>query len=345
MPYPKPPAIVILFAFCIAIILILDRGKTDHFFPTDLDKLNAYSKRDSPVQTTGLEVKQSLVKYALDLINADRATHNLPQLNLSNNMAAQNQADEFFTKKIQYPSHWSTDGMKPYMKYSMYNGTGYVQQNIVVTAYDNLTIEKCKERDLICHEIDYPPYQQILQSERSMMFNDTLCCQDRHKYNILDKRHTDVSIGLSYSKDYFIMVQNFENNYINFTKPLADNNGRIEIEGNMKKDYDIENIAIYYDSIPSIQEFRQNRNANSYDLGKLVALIVKPAPLLTQYRQPSNYSLIEAGEWVVKDQLININFGLTPALENKGVYTVVVYLKHKVDNETFPVTDYSIFRN
>ena len=82
-----------------------------------------------------------LINYALELINNDREEHNLSTLNLSNDTAAQRHSDDLLAKRIQYPSHWSTDGMKPYMKSSIYNGTGYIEQNVAIRGYDNTTIQ------------------------------------------------------------------------------------------------------------------------------------------------------------------------------------------------------------
>jgi hypothetical protein len=65
-----------------------------------------------------------------------------------------------------------------------------------------------------------------------------------HRNNILHKHHTHVSIGLAYDKYSFVFVQNFENNYVEFDRPMikvdnpaykTDNNNdsqvNIEISG------------------------------------------------------------------------------------------------------------------
>ena len=76
---------------------------------------------------------QALKNFALSKINEDRAKHALSPLLQSNNTAAQIHANELLqTKTI---SHMSLDGFKPYMLYSLYNGTGYVQQNIGQISY------------------------------------------------------------------------------------------------------------------------------------------------------------------------------------------------------------------
>jgi hypothetical protein len=65
-----------------------------------------------------------LIRYALNKINEDRSKFNLPPVQLSYNEAAQIQAADIL--KARSISHWTTDGMKPYMVYSIYNGSGGV---------------------------------------------------------------------------------------------------------------------------------------------------------------------------------------------------------------------------
>src|SRR5215203_1794630 len=233
----------------------------------------------------------SLMQYALQKINEDRRRFNLSALNLSYNEAAQVHAEELFDSRSN-STHWSMDGMKPYMKFSSYGGTGFVQQNIATRGYSNNdTVDKCREGTLLCDRID--PYGEIDFTEWSMMYNDTECCNDSHRDNILDKHHTDVSIGIAYNDYYFVIVQNFENNYLQFNKPLIQGNENIQIAGNLSG-HNIDSIGIYYDQTPSAWLYEKNRDKNSYELGKFVALVVKPPPFLSSYEEPSNYTLVQA---------------------------------------------------
>ena len=59
----------------------------------------------------------NLKQYALKKINEDRLKFNLSPVELSKNEAAQIHAEELLKTKIV--SHWTTDGMKPYMRYSI----------------------------------------------------------------------------------------------------------------------------------------------------------------------------------------------------------------------------------
>ncbi|WP_222424869.1 CAP domain-containing protein, partial [Candidatus Nitrosocosmicus arcticus] len=163
---------------------------------------------------------QALKSFALSRINEDRAEHGLSTLLQSNNTAAQIHANELLqTKTI---SHMTMDGFKPYMLYSLYNGTGYIQQNVGQISYvlSNGGQNYYKASDLCndykrfyCPVIDQ--YKAINDLEYSMIHNDETCCNNGHKNNILNMFHTHVSIGIAFNKYYFVMVQNFENHYLN----------------------------------------------------------------------------------------------------------------------------------
>jgi hypothetical protein len=52
---------------------------------------------------------------------------NIPPVKLSENTAAQLQAEDMLRTRLI--SHHTSDGMKPYMKYTILGGKGYVAQN------------------------------------------------------------------------------------------------------------------------------------------------------------------------------------------------------------------------
>lgn len=84
------------------------------------------------------------------------------------------------------------------------------------------------------------------------VYNDTICCDNAHRHNILNKYHTHVSIGIAYDNTYFAIVQNFENNYIKFDKPFLqeDNNDNkhiiIQTSGTLlKHNTHLDNMGVF----------------------------------------------------------------------------------------------------
>jgi len=139
----------------------------------------------------GLSINESsnlkvLQNYALAKMNIDRLSVGPNPVSLSDNKAAQHHASEIL--QSGFLSHWSTKGLKPYMVYSLYKSTWYVQQNTGQIRYINtddamkgITSHSFCTRDygLYCEPLD--PFGAIDKLENSMIYNDSLCCNDGHK--------------------------------------------------------------------------------------------------------------------------------------------------------------------
>lgn len=283
-----------------------------------------------------------LVQYALNKINEDRSKFNLPRVQLSNNAAAQIQAEDIL--KARDISHWTIDGMKPYMLYSIYNGSGGVSQNIAAESNYGSTIN---------------PYRAIDLAEWTMIYNDSLCCKDLHRQDILYKLHSHVSIGIAYNEHYFAIVENFENNYIHFNTPfIHDNETHVQISGQLpsylSSNINLYGLDIYYDEVPTYVQYEKHKDDRSYELGRLVGFVFSPLDFNEWFEyirsqiysaigiSLSNYSPVPADKWHVDSRLIDITFDISPILKKEGVYTVVLYFEDEQKN-LFPVTSYSIF--
>jgi hypothetical protein len=309
--------------------------------------------------TSNLKILQN---YALSKINADRLSVGLNPVSLSDNKAAQHHAVEI--QKSELLSHWSKKGLKPYMLYSLHNGTGYVQQNIGQISYVN-TDDTMKgitshsfctsDSKLYCEPLD--PFDAIDKLENSMMYNDFLCCHDGHKNNILDKLHTNVSIGIAFNEYYFVLVQNFENNYLKYN--LSNEDDEFLLEAKMldpKKNLQLSHISFYFDNPPNPGEYEENKNKFNYSMGNLGLIVSKPLDFYEQYVQPESYRIIEAENWDIYSDILNILFKLPDDLElNDRMVTMVVYANNKtispsildIDDGTsqrqiVPLTSYTI---
>lgn len=279
---------------------------------------------------------EELVQHALDLINKDRTDFGLLPVELSSNQAAQAHAEDIFrTKQI---SHWNTKGEKPYMTYTHYGGKGSMQQNIAIAGFSAEEYKQCLTNILVdCEKIEPLPTMEELQYE--MMYNDEECCDNGHRDNILDPRHTHASIGIMYDDYYIVLVQNFENNYgLN----VDVENSEIEISGSLM-DGELDYIGIYYDEMPTQEVYEQNKQLMSYSTGELVAIVVKPLPPGYYYESLQSYNLIEANRWTIQGNSVNLMFDLADAVDKDGAYTLFTVVKD--DEEMFDVTSFSVFVN
>jgi len=288
----------------------------------------------SSSQQPSMMPREELIQHVLNRINKDRADFGLLPVELSSNQAAQMQAEDVFrTKQI---SHWMTNGEKPYMTYTQYDGEGSVQQNVAIAGFSPEQYEQCMTNVLVkCEEIE--PLSTIDQLQYEMLYNDKECCNDGHKGNILNPRHTHVSIGIVYDQYYLALVQNFENNY-GLDVDVEDS--EIEISGTLL-DGQLDHIAIYYDEMPTRAVYEQNKHLLSYSAGELVTVIVKPLPLGYYYESLEGIDIIEADRWTVQRDSINIGFDLADVVDEDGVYTLFAMVKD--GEEMFDVTSYSVF--
>jgi uncharacterized protein YkwD len=304
-----------------------------------------------------------LKQHALQKINDDRAEFGLSPVSMSNNRAAQIHADDVL--KTRTISHWMTNGEKPYMTYTRLGGDGKVTQNIGIAGYGD-HYDDCVSGAYVCNKLD--PYEQIDNTEYIMMYNDEDCCKDGHRENILDKFHTNVSIGIAYNDYFFVMVQNFENQYTVWADRINDNNNDddnnddedsshtdnsvINMAGSFTNNADdnpddhlsLENVQVYYDSTPTPEIYEEHKHDESYGPGEFIGLVVKPPPSGMFYRTPSNFGLVEAQTWDVTTSKFRINFSLEN-LFNKygsGVYTIVILAKDS-EGEVLATSETSVF--
>ncbi len=269
---------------------------------------------------------EELVSYALTLINKDRRENQLPSVILYQNDYSQFHAEDMV--RHGYVGHWTSDGLKPYMGYTLYGGEGAVSQN---TSYQYCT-PRC----------NFNPIISILKSHYTMMYDDLECCNDGHRKTILDRWHNQVSIGIAYNDKYFALAQDFQNFYINWIEPITIQDGFVNLNG-INEFGKVNNIAVYYDSTPRALDAEELRNTpRSYDAGEFLGAVLPPLPDGYQY---NSMNLLQvASEWHSEDDgHLDIAFNLYEFYKanESGVYTI--YANSQQDEEWVQLTSYSFF--
>ena len=273
---------------------------------------------------------QELREYALKKINEDRAQFKLSPVELSDNKAAQVHAEDVLTTREI--SHWMTNGEKPYMTYTRLGGVGHVGQNVGLSGSADY-YQDCTSGFHLCDRTD--PFEDIDQHQYGMMYDDAESNWG-HRDNILEPQHTHVSIGIAYDDYTFVLVQNFEDNYINFIAPVTTNDEDIQLTGRINSNYHFDNFIVFYDELPTPAIYEANYMQTSYDVGTMIAGV---APLGSHF---TDIETIRASTWYEKNDFIDIRFSLENIANKEGVYTIVAWLENE-DGEQFPVTNYSVF--
>ncbi len=282
----------------------------------------------------------TLAAYAVDRINQDRANYSLSPVTLSTSKAGQQHADSML--KYGYFSHVDTQGFKPYMRYSLLGGNGAVEENI---AYSY----NCDGFDGITHQCINPRFTStssvesvISGLEYQMMYNDSSCCNNGHRYNILTGLHNRVSIGVAYNGTTVYFVEDFENYYINLNFSVS-NSSEVSMAGTLlKSGIPSSSIYVSYDRTPSLQTTSQlNNGPREYDPGTIVGGVLPPCPPLScgSFQQGIT---VYASTWKFSSTQVDIVFSLQDFINqyHSGVYNIYVITGNDTSSA---ITSISVF--
>jgi len=289
------------------------------------------SPTPTPTPSAVTSEHQELVLYALELINQDRADYGLAPVELGDNEAAQKHAEDMLENR--YLSHWDLNGTKPYMRYTQCGGIGYVGQNAAY--YGSFYYEP--------YAMTLDPKESIDYLEYSMMYNDAASGWG-HRDNILDKWHNKVNIGIAYDRTTVTLVQDFEDDYINWNIFPYCENGYLSLSGETSLG-EVQSIAINYDTPPQPLTKEQLLNPpydGSYTYGESWVYVIPPPPPETYYPTLES-DMIQASKWSSPSSgSFDISANISTFLKHgDGVYTIVIWAE--INGEDLPLTTYSIF--
>jgi len=272
--------------------------------------------------------QEELIQYALELINKDRTDYGLLPVILGNNTAAQKHAEERLANG--YMSHWSMDGLKPYMRYTLAGGI-------------NCEAENGSMRQIYWIGGKDPSYR-INPKETLEEAQDGLMTSPGHKKNILNKWHKKVNLGIAYDEERLDLVQQFEGDYINFIELPTVSGDILSMEGEVNLGT-IENIVIYYDPLPqplSIEQLEAPPYDYAYSFGEKIGVILPPLPSGFHYIDLLPTDVV-AFIWDTEpDGFFTVKTDISTILEKgMGVYTVVVWVE--TSGDYVDISNYSIF--
>ncbi|MBI3859657.1 MAG: CAP domain-containing protein [Thaumarchaeota archaeon] len=272
----------------------------------------------------------ALSSYALGLINQDRAGSNLSPVQQSASKVSQQHADSML--RYGYFSHWDTQGFKPYMRYTLLGGRGAVAENIAYLSYFPGRFSFTAEVENAIKELEY-----------SMMHNDSACCDNGHRDNILTPLHNMVSIGVAYNYTTVFFVEDFENNYIAMSFAV-NSYSTVSMSGTTTRSgLDPGEILVTFDPTPSTETPRQlDTGPSEYDPGLLIGGVLPPCSL-TCPRFTQGIT-VYADTWSFTATRASVSFSIS-SFENArgaGVYTFYLLLG---SNTTTALTSISVFVN
>ncbi|MDE1855541.1 MAG: CAP domain-containing protein [Candidatus Micrarchaeota archaeon] len=289
------------------------------------------------ITTTAQSVNTSqtsvaLEEYALGLINADRHQYGLGNVTLSNEPSGQQHSDSMIVNN--YFSHWDIYGMKPYMRYTLVGGTGAVSENIAFRESAACGIFGCNGNINV--------KQALQQMEYDMMYNDSACCNNGHRYNILDPNHNQVSIGIAYNASSVYFTEDFIDNYIAWSSYGIDNaTQEMYLQGTLQGGYKLNSVQVSYDQQVQDMSKAQLAATSSYSYGTTVAGVVS-SPLYYY----TGIETIDADRYTVSGNSFNVAFSMKNLISKYGAgeYTVMVWL-NGTSGSGFVGSTYTVFVN
>ena len=191
--------------------------------------------------------------YMLELINAEREKVGLNHLVLGQNNGAQLKADAALMGC--HSSHWELSGLNPWMRYHLEGGYQSMGEN---AAGANWCLTEAD---------GYAPIRDVRRLVEQYM--NSWMDSPAHRGSILHRWNRKVNIGLAWNRYNSVAYQQFEGDYVEFSRLPSIENGILSFSGRTKppvrfrKESDL-NISLQYHQPPRALTVGQIMSVYSY---------------------------------------------------------------------------------
>ena len=286
-------------------------------------------------EAPGDETRITLRDQFLRIINRDRAAFGLGPLRLDPQASAI--ADAYCAEQIRNGTtgHFTTDGLAPYMRYSLAGGNDGISEN---AAAWSATVH-FDERDLL---------DMIRRSEKAML--EESGPHDGHRRAILDPYATGVGIGLAWDGGEFRLTQEFVRRYVEWVRPFpreATAGEPVIGTGRPAAGTRVSAISVHYEPLPKVITAAAASAIATYSLPDKRRDYL---PRLRSWRERrSNGMLYEIteqyadgtrGDFPMSDDG-SFSFSV-PLPDGPGIYTVVVWVEKPGEKTPIAASNVSI---
>jgi uncharacterized protein YkwD len=257
----------------------------------------------------------------LEVVNVERGLASLSPL------AHDEFADEVETRHAlemvtgSFLSHWGSDGLNPYQRYSFAGGTDYTAEN--VSATDQIPSLKPERVAL-----EFVSMNIRMHNEKPP--------NDGHRRAILGPEATHVGFGLAINGNSLRLAELFVARYAEIepisrtTRPGA----KLTVKGKLlNRDHIFHQADVFYEPMPDRNRVR-SQAGHSYGLpAEYVTL--RPVLAVRMSYPDRTVGTIELGS--------HGQFRIPVTLKDRpGIYTVVIWIRKKRSEPLFPVTEICI---
>jgi len=270
---------------------------------------------DDDLESTIKDIRKNL----LEMINEERDVEKVGPVEideLATEVATKHALDMAVN---EFASHWGSDGLKPYQRYSFAGGIHATEEN--VSAADNtwsLKVRDLKQDTAYLHLRMYqekPPY-------------------NGHRRTILSPQHTHVGLGIVVHQLRLRLVELFVAKYVEVRpiKQAAKPGAQFPLSGKiMSRRYSLHHVEIFYEPLPTRPEMSWLRQARSYSLPN-ESKVLRP-------RVPPPFIYTDGSVGIV-ETAIDGGFRVPVKLykQQPGIYIVVVWITSGKSVDAFPAT-------
>jgi uncharacterized protein YkwD len=218
----------------------------------------------------------------------------------------------------KFISHWGSDGLKAYHRYSFAGGTEATAEN--VSGADNTWSMKDKDLKQDTAYLHLRLYQEKPPN-------------DGHRQTILNPEHTHVGIGIVVHELRLRMVELFVSRYVD-VKPVvreAKPGASVLFAGKIRgTTYRFNNLEVHYEPLPEPPALEWLRTPRSYSLPKESRLL-RP-------KLPSPLIYLDGTSGVVKVDGPDFSVPVKLYESTPGIYTIVTWIRRSFEEPAIPVT-------
>ena len=258
----------------------------------------------------------------LDLVNTGRAQAGLAKLELDDLACkvANDHARDMATN--QFLSHWGSNGLKPYQRYSFAGGIDAIQEN--VSAADNI-------RSLTPNAVE-----DDLADMHNVMFSETPP-NDGHRQAILASQHTHVGFGIALNGHSLRLAELYASRYLE-VEPLprqAKQNTTVVIKGRLlNPNHFLHEVDVFFEPLPATPSADWLRTPRGYALPDDYVGLRPKAP------HGAHYSDGSTGDYEWGNGKFRVSAKLSRDVP--GIYTIVFWLRRVPADKAFPAAEICI---
>ena len=258
-------------------------------------------------------------KNLLEMVNEEREVEKVRPVEMDE------LATEIATKHAvdmatnEFASHWGSNGLKPYHRYSFAGGTHATEEN--VSAADNtwsMKVQDLKQDTAYLHVRLYqekPPY-------------------DGHRRTILKPQHTHVGFGIAVQQLRLRLVELFVSKHVEVRpiKQEANPGAEVAFAGRiLRPDYALNQVEVFYEPLPTRPELSWLRQVRTYSLPDESQVLrpKAPPPLVYADGIPGTVEIETDGNFRAPVKLYK---------DKPGIYTLVAWIISSDSNGAFPAT-------